>query len=171
MTTDKQQRIARWKPAPLLWLPNLVLTNRFVKRCCTDALLAMFAALPLQTLAETAAPSASGVSAGTMLQTGLGLLFVFGLLFFAAYLLRRFNPGRSFGRSGPLRTVGGLMISNRERIVLLEIGDVWLVVGIAPGQIQTLHTMPKGVAPAPSPDEKTFGQWLKQMIEQKNETR
>lgn len=147
------------------------LTHRFIKRCRTIALLAMFATLPLQTLAENITSGAPGVSAGTMLQTGLGLLFVFGLIFFAAYLLKKFSPSRSFGRTGPLCMVSGLMISNRERIVLLEIGDVWLIVGIAPGQIQTLHTMPKGVTPIPSPDEKTFGQWLKQMTERKNEPR
>lgn len=106
-----------------------------------------------------------------MLQTGLGLLFVFGLLFLAAYLLRKFNPGHGFGKSGPLRVVGGLMIGARERIVLLEVNDVWLVVGITPGQIRTLHTMQKGEAPLPSADEKPFGQWLKQTIERKNETR
>lgn len=106
-----------------------------------------------------------------MLQTGFGLLIVFGLLFVAAYLLRRFNPGGGFGKKGPLRVVGGLMVGNRERIVLLEVDDVWLVVGIAPGQIRTLHTMQKGEIAPPSPTEKPFGLWLKQVIERKNETR
>lgn len=106
-----------------------------------------------------------------MLQTGFGLLMVFGMLFLAAYLLRKFGSGRAFGMKGPLRVVGGLMISTRERIVVVEVGDVWLVVGVGPGQIRTLHTMPKGETPPPSSDEKPFGQWLKQMIEHKNESR
>jgi flagellar protein FliO/FliZ len=106
-----------------------------------------------------------------MLQTGLSLLLVFGLLFFAAYLVRRFNSGSNLGKTGSLRVVGGLMLGTRERIVLLEIGDVWLVVGICPGQIQTLHTMPKGEIPAIKSDEKPFGHWLKQMMEHKNEAR
>jgi flagellar protein FliO/FliZ len=36
------------------------------------------------------------------------------------------------------------MIGTRERIVLVEIGDTWIVVGLVPGQIRTLHTLPKG---------------------------
>ena len=126
---------------------------------------------PIDALAETATTTTAGVSAGAMLQTGLGLLVVFGLLFLAAYLLRKFGSGRAFGIKGPLRVVGGLMISTRERIVLLEVGDIWLVVGVGPGQIRTLHTMPKGEITLSSPDEKPFGQWLKQMVERKNETR
>ena len=104
-----------------------------------------------------------------MLQTGLSLLFVIGLLFLAAYLLRRFGSGYGFGKTGPMKIVGGLMISARERIVLVEVGDDWIVVGIVPGQIKTLHTLPKGELPVANHMEKPFGQWLKQMTERNNE--
>ncbi len=99
----------------------------------------------------------------------LGLTLIIGLLFFGAYFLRKLNGGRSFGNTGPLRVVGGLMISTRERIILIEVGDTWIVVGIVPGQIKALHTLPKGELPATSSDEKPFGQWLKHMIEHRNE--
>jgi flagellar protein FliO/FliZ len=147
----------------------LILAPRLTKPHHSNALSTALALLPLQALADTTATGTPGVSAGVLLQTGLGLLLVFGLLFLAAFLLRKFGAGRGFGQTGPLRVVGGLMISTRERIVLLEVGDVWLVVGIGPGQIRTLHTMPKGELPPSSPDEKPFGQWLKQKIERKNE--
>lgn len=147
----------------------MIFAPRLIKSRHNYALPAALLIFPLQTLADTATPGTPGVSAGVMLQTGLGLLLVFGLLFLAAFLLRKYGSGRGFGGTGPLRVVGGLMISTRERIVLLEVGEVWLVVGIGQGQIRTLHTMPKGELPQPSPDEKPFGQWLKQMIERKNE--
>lgn len=104
-----------------------------------------------------------------MLQTVLGLALILGLLFLAAYLLRRLNGGRGFGGNGPLRVVGGLMISTRERIIVVEVGDTWLIVGVGPGQMRTLHTMPKGELSPASAGDKPFGQWLKQMIERKNE--
>lgn len=103
-----------------------------------------------------------------MLQSLLGLLLVLGVLFLVAYLLRRLNGGHGLLGGSPVKSVGGLMISTRERIVVLEIGDTWLVVGIVPGQIRTLHTMPKGECPTPAPGDKPFGQWLKQFTEQKN---
>ena len=104
-----------------------------------------------------------------ILEMLLGLTLIIGILFFGAYFLRKLNGGRSFGNSGPLRVVGGLMISTRERIVLIEVGDTWIVVGIAPGQIKTLHTLPKGELAASTSGERPFGQWLKQISERNND--
>lgn len=114
------------------------------------------------------AAEAPGVTGAAILQMLLGLALIIGLLFFAAYFLRKLNIGRHFGHSGPLRVVGGLMISARERIILVEVGETWLVVGVVPGQIKTLHTLAKGEVPEPS-GEKPFAQWLKQLSEHKNE--
>ena len=70
-----------------------------------------------------------------------------------------------------MRVVGGLMISPRERIVLIEVEDTWIVVGIVPGQIKTLHTLPKGEVQPTQGSEKPFGHWLKQISERANETK
>ena len=110
-----------------------------------------------------------GVSSNAIVQMLLGLGFIVALLFGGAWFLRRLNGGRSFGQSGPMRIVGGLMLSARERIVLIEVAGEWIVVGVVPGQIKTLHTMPKGELPAGNPGEKPFVQWLKQMSERGNE--
>ena len=120
-------------------------------------------------LAQAVATEAPGVSGAAIVQMLTGLTLIIGLLFFGAYFLRKLNGGRSFGNNGPLRIVGGLMISARERIVLVEVGDSWLVVGIVPGQIKTLHTLPKGELPAAPRGDKPFAQWLKHMTERKNE--
>ena len=100
-----------------------------------------------------------------ILQMLLGLALIIGLLFFGAFALRKLNGGKGFGNSGPLRVVGGLMIGPRERIVMIEVGESWIVIGIVPGQIKTLHTLPKGELPATQGGTKPFGQWLKQMSE------
>ena len=127
-------------------------------------------ALPARrTWAQTAVAEAPGVSATMMLQTVLGLALVIGVLFFAAYLLRKLNGGRGFGSNGPLRVVGGLMIGTRERIVLVEVGETWLVIGLVPGQIRTLHTLPKGELKTTGDGDRLFAQWLKQIVERKNE--
>ncbi len=125
---------------------------------------------PLGALAQGGAES-PGVSTGAIAQMLLSLLLVIALLFLGAWLLRRLNGGRSFGGSGPLRVVGGLMISPRERIVLLEVEDTWLVVGIVPGQIKTLHTLPKGELPPPVAGDGAFAQWLKQIAERNKHER
>lgn len=122
-------------------------------------------------LAQAASAEAPGVSSAAILQMLLGLLLVIGVLFIGAFFLRKLNGGMNFGNTGPMRIVGGLMISTRERIVLIEVGDAWIVIGIVPGQIKTLHTLQKGELPVANPGEKSFTQWLKQFSDRKNEPR
>ena len=121
-------------------------------------------------LAQGSVPEAPGSSASAIVQMLGGLLAILGILFAAAWFLRRLNGGKPFGHGGPMKIVGGLMLGARERIVLVEVGDSWLVVGVVPGQIKTLHRLPKAEIPAAS-SEKPFGQWLKQMSERGNEAR
>lgn len=117
--------------------------------------------------ATAAIPETPGVGGAALLQMLVGLALIVGVLLLGAYFLRRFNGGRAFGQSGPLRVVGGLMIGPRERIVLVEVGDSWLVVGIVPGQIKTLHSMPKGELPLDAASDGRFGQWLREVTERR----
>jgi len=136
-----------------------------------SALASLLGPLANNALAQSAASELPGITAASLLQTALALAAVIGVLFLAAYLLRKVNGGRGFGSNGPLRVVGGLMIGPRERIVLVEIGDTWIVVGLVPGQIRTLHTLPKGELGTGSDGERHFAQWLRQIAERKNEDR
>ena len=147
------------------------MTHSFVlSHFLTRAGSALFAAFTANAaLAQAASAEAPGVSGAAILQMLLGLLLVIGVLFAGAFFLRKLNGGMNFGNTGPMRIVGGLMISTRERLVLVEVGDAWIVIGIVPGQIKTLHTLQKGELPLAPPGEKTFTQWLKQFSDRKNE--
>jgi len=119
--------------------------------------------------AETAAPA---VSAGTYVQATLALLLIVGVLVGAAWLARKVSGGKGFGQGG-MKIVGGVALGPRERIVLLEVGEEWLVIGIVPGQIRTLHRLAKGSA-LPSSDpasatEPPFAQWLQRVKEQRKD--
>jgi flagellar protein FliO/FliZ len=81
-----------------------------------------------------------------MLRALLGLALVLALIGFAGWLLRRIGPQR-IGGSGPLRIVASQSLGTRERVVLLEVSDQWLVIGVAPGSVQSLATLPRGVLP------------------------
>ncbi|HEX3382554.1 MAG TPA: flagellar biosynthetic protein FliO [Paraburkholderia sp.] len=121
---------------------------------------------------NNAAKIASGVGAGSavpalgvgaVLQTFVGLAVVIALVFGCAWLARRFGlqPGQ---RGGLVKTVGGASLGGKERVAVVEIGDTWLVLGAAPGNVRLLHTMPAGsvaadtVAASPAPLSGTFGQ-------------
>jgi flagellar protein FliO/FliZ len=118
-----------------------------------------------------AEPVGTTVSAGTYVQTGLALAFIVALLMGAAWLARKVSGGKKFGQ-GDMKIIGGVALGPRERIVLIEVGDKWLVIGVVPGQIRTLHRMDKGaIMPAndpPSSAEKPFAHWLKGVTERRN---
>ena len=120
-----------------------------------------------------AEPATPGVSAGSIIQGVFGLLLIIGLLVGAAYALRRFGGPSALGHSGPIKIVAGLAVGTRERILLLEVEDNWIVVGVTATQMRTLHTLPKGKLPegelrhgAPP-----FATWLKQFAERKSHER
>lgn len=117
--------------------------------------------------AETATPA---ISTGTYLQAALALALIVCLLVGTAWLARKVSGGKGFGQGG-MKIVGGVALGPRERIVLLEIGDEWLVIGIVPGQIRTLHRLQKGAAiPADTlaaSADKPFTQWLQSVTERR----
>jgi len=116
----------------------------------------------------TVGQAAPGPSTGTLLQTIL-LALLAGL----AWAAKRYGP-RVAGNSANLRMVGALNIGGRERIMVVEVGDQWIVVGASPGRVNALATMPKGNAAASAtlaghgPSANSFSDWLKQTIDKRN---
>jgi flagellar protein FliO/FliZ len=85
----------------------------------------------------------SPVGAANVLQVLSGLMLVLLLVVGTAWLLRRIGrvPGLS---SHAIKTVGALAVGTRERVILLEVSGTWILVGVAPGQVRQLATLPKG---------------------------
>lgn len=99
--------------------------------------------------AQEAAPPAVTSAAdnpmtGHLLQTTLGLLFVVVLLLALVWLLKRMGIGNQQRRGGFYKVLASSALGPREKIVLVEIGDTWLVLGMTSSSINTLHSMPAG---------------------------
>src|SRR5512135_2259247 len=142
------------------------------------ALAALVAAFlsPLVLAAEAARPAyvpppAAAVSSGSVLQVILSLLLVLAAVVIVAWVLKPINLPQQ-GAGNALRVISGVAVGQRERIVLVEVNDTWLVVGVAPGQVNALHAMPKGALPSAAStmttDDNKFQVWLKQMVEKRN---
>lgn len=126
---------------------------------------------PAARAAEQAAATASPSSAGNLLQVLFGLVVVLALMAGTAWILKRMGVAGA-GANNVAKVIGGVSVGNRERVVVVEVADQWIVVGVAPGRVNALSTMPRqehAVLPTEAaPDAKNFASWLKQTIEKRN---
>lgn len=95
---------------------------------------------------EAAVKSAESVSLMQMdstvplLRLTGSLVVVLILVFVAAKFLQRFHGGKTIAQ-GDLKVLGGVPVGQKERVVLLQVGDDKVVVGVAPGHVSCLHVV------------------------------
>ena len=106
------------------------------------------------------------------MQSSLGSLLWFAVVVacipLALWLLKR-SPlgGAGSGRAGTPRPVAVLPLSAQHKLVTVEVGQgeerLWLVLGVSPQGIRTLHTMSAqadAVPTQPAPPQAAFAQLL-----------
>jgi flagellar protein FliO/FliZ len=122
-------------------------------------------------LAQASQPGApvEVLSPGTMLQFALGLAAVLGLILAAGWVMKRTAIGKS--APGMIRVVAGAAVGQRERVVIVDIADVRMVLGVAPGRVTTLHTMPLAEARKHDSDQAGAAAELKAWLQGNQETR
>lgn len=100
------------------------------------ATLLLLAALP----AHAASDATGGVL--TVLSS---LVLILGGFVAVAWVVRRYLPG--LGGQGNVKVVGSAAVGARERVVIVEVDDTWLLLGVGGGNVRLLHTLPKPVRP------------------------
>jgi flagellar protein FliO/FliZ len=103
---------------------------------------------------SSAQPSVDALSGGDALvgmaalgKTAAALALVIAIILVCTSLLKRWQQHR-FDQGARLRIVGTTAVGNRERVVVVEVEDTWLVLGVSSGRISKLHERP---APANRP--------------------
>ncbi|MBN8767162.1 MAG: flagellar biosynthetic protein FliO [Thiobacillus sp. SCN 64-317] len=116
--------------------------------------------------ADSAAPAAAVSTAGSLLQVFIGLVAVLFLIAATAWVAKRFGVTRG-GASNVLQVISSVSVGARERVVVVEVGESWLVVGVASGSVNGLMTLPRGeLQPTPLPAfNASFAAGLQQLIE------
>lgn len=75
-----------------------------------------------------------------VLQVSASLLLILVLIFGLAWLARRYLPVAS--RSGNLiKIVSGIPVGQKSQVLLLEIGEQWVLVGVSPAQVNLITTL------------------------------
>ncbi|MFJ7883191.1 flagellar biosynthetic protein FliO [Pseudomonas sp. NPDC096917] len=105
--------------------------------------LSVLAAEPLASVAT--APVAGSSLGGQLTQLVLGLLLVLGLIFALAWLLRRVQ--QTGPRQGQvIELIGSRALGTRDRLVLVQVGNEQILLGLTPGRITPLHVLKEPVS-------------------------
>lgn len=143
-------------------------------RAAAAWLAGLHAAVAGAALPTVAAPAAAPPSAGAgLLQAGFGLLVVLALVFACAWAVKRLGLPAVGGGGRLLKVVASTAVGQRERVVVVEVGGQWLVLGVAAGGVRHLQTMPAGtpaaqagpVAETPPSFEAAFAQKLRATLD------
>ena len=105
----------------------------------------LLAALPLaawaaEPVAQAAAAPVGGSVGGQLTQLVLGLLLVVGLIFVLAWLLRRVQQVGP-GNAQVIEMIGSRALGPRDRLVLVQVGEEQILLGLTPGRITPLHVL------------------------------
>jgi flagellar protein FliO/FliZ len=91
-------------------------------------------------------PPVAGI--GGLGEVTLALAVVLAAIFALAWLVRRLRLAT--GRAGPLAVLAEVRLGPKERAVLVKVGAAQLLVGVAQGQVNTLHVLAEPVEVAGS---------------------
>ena len=124
--------------------------------------LSVLAAEPVATAAV--APAAGSGVAGQLAQLVLVLLLVLGLIFFLAWLLRRVQQAGPTGKGQVIDIVGSRALGPRDWLVLVQVGNEQILLGLSPGTITALHVLKEPVQ-VPSATEKATPEFAQRLME------
>ncbi len=78
------------------------------------------------------------------LQILLSLIFILLIIFFAAWFLKR-TALVNGAADGQLKVIGGVSLGQREKVVILQVGQEQILVGVTTTHITKLHTLSKPI--------------------------
>lgn len=94
------------------------------------------------------------------LQVFAWLALVILLIVGAAYVLKRLN-GVKLGQRNGITVKSSLHLSTREKVLLVNVGETNLLIGVAQGNIRTLHVF--NVDPLPQQDTSDQASFITQL--------
>lgn len=80
------------------------------------------------------------MSGSHLLQLVIGLFIVVLCIVVLAWFAKKMNRFHSTSDDA-LKIIGAISMGARERVVLLQVGEEQLVLGVSPGRINTLHVL------------------------------
>ncbi|XTZ39923.1 flagellar biosynthetic protein FliO [Salmonella enterica] len=94
----------------------------------------------MKTQATVAQPSA--ISGSPLLQVSGALFGIIAMILLAAWLVKRLGFGGKTASAGALKVSASTTVGPRERVVIVDVEDGRLVLGVTPTHINLLHKLP-----------------------------
>ena len=142
-------------------LPGMLLALPFSVMAAEPIATATAAA---NTATAAVAPAVSSGVAGQLTQLVFGLLLVLGLIFFLAWLLRRVQQAGPAGKGQVIDIIGSRALGPRDRLMLIQVGNEQILLGLSPGTITALHVLKEPVQ-VPSGTEKSTPEFAQRLME------
>ena len=109
----------------------------------------LLSAAPVLQAQESAVPALGNapelLSAGYLMQVVGSLAIVFGAVVLMAVVVKRVNRSPSTGKAS-LSVMGSTNVGTREKVVLINAAGQQILVGVAPGNVRTLHVFKESLA-------------------------
>lgn len=118
---------------------------------------------------STQAPQAPGVGSGAGMdglgQLTLSMMVVIAIIFACFWVVKRLNNGAGLTKKH-LKVISSSMVGAKERVVIVEVKDTWLILGVGNGNVNKLHELPKpeNELPESKTGSLTFGAKLYELI-------
>ena len=142
--------IARLKSRPLVWLAVLVLGG-----------------LSLAALTAMAAgDAAEGLGGLGLVRFAFGTIVAVGALLIGARWLMRLTNAHGIAAEA-LRVVASLPVGQRERVVVVQVGERQLMLGVAPGRVALIHELAESLPaarPSQAGEDVPGAAWLARVI-------
>ena len=107
----------------------------------------------------TAPPALSAMYLAQL--TGALLVVIITILALGWFMRRTVAGPSSFNQE--LRILGGLAVGARERILLVQVGEQQILIGVGPGYMRTLHVLPEPLRGAAQPALNAESPFLRQL--------
>lgn len=109
--------------------------------------------------------SATALPGGAVLtQISTALVVIILLILLAGWLFRRFGLAPQKGSNKVLQLRASCQLGQRERVVVIEVEDTWLVLGITAHHITPLHKLPLPSGNVENTREPDFQQLIQQAL-------
>jgi len=101
----------------------------------------LFAYLSMPCIASAAEAVVANTSPN-LVRIVVSLVLVVGILIVLAVTFKKFGFNQLHSTL-PVKIIGAVSVGNNQRIMVIEAGDEWIVLGVTPQNISTITRMPR----------------------------